>query len=254
MRAAGQEIGARGMDTERGTFGRREPHPRSVPGRLLGLKCALEFGTRLSFQPPSAGQFRRQRRQIRFGPIAAQLDLQLEIADRLAAGRDPHRVQAQLRDATAALGYVGAAPALAQAEQWPQGGALGQIQSEGACVAFGPGSGVGIPGGQGDLPLIPAVDGAFDAAQAFERHQQSIAVLAQPAGVPRGQKASIDRVEVLIAHCGDTRRRQTVARQRAQTSQLSVHLPVGHDKLGFDFHAGLRFTRIEWQRLRQVEV
>ena len=95
---------------------------------------------------------------------------------------------------------------------------------------------------------------ALDAAQPLERQQQGITLLAQPAGVPRGQKAAIERVEVAIAHRGDTRRRQTVARQRTQTSQLGNHLPVGHDKFGFDFHAGLRFTRSEWQWFKQREV
>ena len=99
------------------------------------------------------------------------------------------------------------------------------------------------------------MDRALDAAQPLERQQQGITLLAQPAGVPRGQKAAIERVEVAIAHRGDTRRRQTVARQRTQTPQLGIHLPVRHDKFGFDFHAGLRFTCVsEWQRFKQTEV
>ena len=95
---------------------------------------------------------------------------------------------------------------------------------------------------------------ALDAAQPLERHQQGIPLLAQPTGVARGQKAPVERVEVAIAHRGDTRRRQAVTRQRTQTSELGIHLSVGHDKLGFNFHAGLRYTRSEWQRLKQTEV
>jgi len=265
---AGRETAARHDIPCRQPLGPRQYH-RSAAGQLgVGVACpamqrvllcgreaaldrraaaaqrgqaALEFGARFRCQVVSFCQLLRNARQVSLRAVARQLDLQLIVERGPPAYGCTHRVQAELRHAAPTAGrrfnHIRADAVLLEVEERLQWGVAGQAQGKVTRRAGGPGVDVQGHAGQAHLLLVAVVDGALCAPQAFERHHNIGARSSQATGIARVEQPGIRGIDVLVGDIDCAGGDEREARQLAHAEEVTVDLPVGNGKFGFDFHA-----------------